>query len=85
MTNLALRKAHHRPQPSWPDLIRPSINRHNNAPSHGDHEATSRAYPCSACNSLRIASPICDVLTTLMPSDVMSDVRRPLANTAAIA
>jgi len=44
-----------------------------------------RFYPCSACNSFRIASPICDVLTTVVPSDLISAVRRPAASTAAMA
>ena len=47
--------------------------------------ATRVAYACSACNSFRIASPICVVLTAVVPSDLMSAVRRPLASTAAIA
>ena len=42
-------------------------------------------YPCSACNSFRIASPICVVETAVVPSDLMSAVRRPPASTAAIA
>ena len=47
--------------------------------------AMTTNYPCSACNSFRIASPICVVLTAVVPSDLMSAVRRPLASTAAIA
>ena len=43
------------------------------------------AYACSVCSSFRIASPICVVLTAVVPSDLMSAVRRPLASTAAIA
>src|SRR5665213_903712 len=44
-----------------------------------------RPHPCSACSSFKIASPICVVLAALVPSDLMSAVRRPLASTADIA
>ena len=43
------------------------------------------AQACSACNSFRIASPISVVETAVVPSDLMSAVRRPRASTAAIA
>ena len=39
----------------------------------------------SVCNSFRIASPICVVDTAVVPSDLISAVRRPRASTAAIA
>ena len=44
-----------------------------------------RLYACSFCSSFRIASPICVVEAAVVPSDLMSAVRRPLASTAAIA
>ena len=47
-----------------------------------DHEDD---HACSACNSFKIASPISFVLTAVVPSDLISEVRRPLASTAAIA
>jgi hypothetical protein len=43
------------------------------------------AQACSACSSSRIASPICVVFTAVVPSDLMSAVRRPFASTAAMA
>jgi hypothetical protein len=39
----------------------------------------------SVASSSITASPICDVLTILAPSDLMSAVRSPLAKVAAIA
>ena len=42
-------------------------------------------YACSFCSSFRIASPICVVEAAVVPSDLISAVRRPLASTAAIA
>ena len=51
--------------------------------AHPTKPATRHA--CSFCNSFRIASPIWLVLAAVVPSDLMSAVRRPLASTAAIA
>ena len=49
------------------------------------HAHERARYACSFCNSFKIASPICVVLAAVMPSDLMSAVRSPLASTAAIA
>ncbi len=44
-----------------------------------------RDQACSFIISFKIASPICVVETAVVPSDLMSAVRRPLASTVAIA
>src|ERR1700761_7426413 len=46
---------------------------------------TALDHPCAACSSAKIASPIWLVDTAVVPSDLISAVRRPLASTAAIA
>ena len=51
----------------------------------GTSPATQHFYACSFCSSFRIASPICVVLAEVVPSDLISAVRSPLASTAAIA
>ena len=52
---------------------------------HFGGSAAAGGYFANAAISAMTASPICPVLTTVVPSDLMSAVRRPLASAAAIA